>query len=193
MDVEAHPDAGFEYGLGRGSDLALALRCQDALGTGEILLGGNLEVVLVAGGEGDGKPRPLCHGGIVGQRAAGCGAVGVEDGRIAEALRGLGAPKALACTAPATKALPRRRPLEAVADRQRGEGAVVACERIERAVNHGGGDQGTRAVVDHTRSGGDSARLSSPFLTESCRVSPPATGASSAASAVLPLSHTASS
>ena len=77
MDIEAHADAGLQGDSRR--DGALALRRQDALGARKILLGGDLEIVLVAGRERNGQPGMLRHRGIVGQRTASRGAVGVEN------------------------------------------------------------------------------------------------------------------
>ena len=111
-------------------DGALALRRQDALGARKILLGGDLEIVLVAGRERNGQPGMLRHRGIVGQRTASRGAVSVENCAIAEALGGLSPPEALARHRACDHGTAGCGPFEAVAHRERGECAVVAGERV---------------------------------------------------------------
>ena len=93
VDVEAHADAGLQ-GL-RGCDGVAILRRENALGPSEILLGGDLQVVLVAGGEGDGEAGLLRHRGIVGQSIAGRSAVSVENRQDSESLAGSGRARAL--------------------------------------------------------------------------------------------------
>ena len=80
--------------------------------------------------------------------------VGVEDRGVAKSLRGLGAPEALARHRARNQHAPRRRPLEAVAHRERWQRTVVAGERVEGAVDHGLGYQGAGPVVDQHQVGG---------------------------------------
>ena len=66
-------------------------RRQQALGAQQIGFVGDLEIVLRPGDKRDGEPRCLGDGGIVGELAPRCGAMGRQDLGIAEGLGRLGA------------------------------------------------------------------------------------------------------
>ena len=135
MDVEAL--AGADVGR---------LRRQHALGLVQVVRRRHFEVRLVAGDEANGKPGALGDRGVVGEVAAGGGAMGVEDLPVMKSLRRLRAPELGAVEGLDDAALGAA--LHRVLERQRRNGARRLGQRLEHAVDGGAVEKRPRPVMD---------------------------------------------
>ena len=126
---------------------------EEALGAGEVLAGGHLDVVLAARNQRHGQAGPFSDGGVVGEIGASETAVRRQDVGIAERLGRLRPPQAGAVDGGLDYAVATS--LQSVADRDRGHRAGNVFQGRQGPRNEVLVDEGADRVVDQDLPGGE--------------------------------------